>query len=258
MQNLSSQQYDELTTVGRLADRLTEDMVAICKDRHLWVEASNPMQDQSIYVENRDVEDLRRDNFGFRKTEILPGNIGYIKFDMIHDDKEALEIAASALASVADCDALIFDIRDNIGGEWGVARLIISYLFKEQKILSNSYDRSGQRIGTDKTLENIPGERFDPTLPVYILTSRRTGSAAEGFAYILKHYNRATIVGETTIGMAHPSKELVISPLFRMSVPYMLVVNPVTKTNFENIGVIPHIKVNASKALKTAIKNAKK
>ncbi len=72
-------------------------MVAICKDRHLWVEASNPMQDQSIYIENRDGEDLRRDNYGFRKTEILPGNIGHIKFDMIHDDKEALEIANEVL-----------------------------------------------------------------------------------------------------------------------------------------------------------------
>lgn len=259
MENLSSQQYDELTKVGRLADRLTEDLVAICKDRHLWVEASNPMQDQSIYAGiNADVEDLRRDNYGFRKTEILPDNIGYIKFDIIHDDKEALEIAASSLATVADCDALIFDIRDNTGGEFGTARLIISYLFKEQRILSHSYDRSGQRIETDKTLIDIPGKRFDPTLPVYILTSRRTGSAAEGFAYILKHYNRATIVGETTKGAAHPSKELVINPLFRMSVPYKLVVNPVTKTNFENIRVIPHIKVKASKALEAAIKDVKK
>lgn len=259
MLNLSSQQYEKLTRAGHLADRLTEDMVAICKDRHLWVEASNPMLDQSIYARiNSDVEDLRRDNYGFRKTEILPDNIGYIKFDVIHDEKEALEIAASALATVADCDALIFDIRDNTGGEFGTARLIISYLFKEQKILSHTYDRSGQRIRTDKTIIDIPGERFDPALPVYILTSRRTGSAAEGFAYILKHYNRATIVGETTKGMAHPSKEIVINPLFRMSVPFLRVDNPVTKTNFENVGVIPHIKVNASKALETAIKNAKK
>ena len=177
---------------------------------------------------------------------------------MIHDDKEALKIAASALASVADCDALIFDIRDNIGGEWGVARLIISYLFKEEKILRYSYDRSGQRIETDKTLVDILGKRFDPALPVYILTSRRTGSAAEGFAYILKHYNRATLVGETTLGMAHPSKELVLNKIFRMSVPYVRTENPVTKTNFENIGVIPHIKVAASKALEAATKNEKK
>jgi len=258
MQNISSQQYNELTTAGRLADKLTKDMVALSKDRHLWVEASNPMRDQSIYAENRDVEELRRDNYGFRKTEILPGNIGYIKFDMIHDGEEALEIAASALALVADCDALIFDIRDNIGGRWDVARLIISSLFKEQKILSHTYDRTGQKIRTDKTLKDIPGERFDPDLPVYILTSGRTGSAAEGFAYILKHYNRATIVGETTIGATHPSKELVINQLFRISVPYLRVENPVTKTDFENIGVIPHIKVKASKALKAAIKNEKK
>ncbi len=258
LQNLSAGQYDEHTRTGRLADKLTEDTVALCKDRHLWIEACNPMHDQSIYLYNRSVEDLRRDNYGFRKTEILPGNIGYIKFDMIYDGEEALEIAASALASVADCDALIFDIRDNIGGEWGTARLIISYFFEEQKIISHSYDRTGQRIKSDKTLEDIPGKRFDLALPVYILTSNRTGSAAEGFAYTFKHFNRAIIVGETSLGMAHPSKEIVINKHFRMSVPYLRVENAVTKTSFENIGVIPHIKVEASKALEAAIKDAKK
>lgn len=258
LQNLSAGLYDEHTKAGRLADKLTEDTVALCEDRHLWIEATNPLQDRSIYLYNRSKEDLRRDNYGFRKTEVLPGNIGYIKFDMIYDDEEALEIAASALATVADCDALIFDIRDNIGGAWGTARLIISYFFKEQKIISHSYDRTGQRINTDKTLEDIPGKRFDPALPVYVLTSNRTGSAAEGFAYTLKHLNRAIIVGETTLGMAHPSKEIVINKLFRMSVPYLRVENAVTKTSFENIGVIPHIKVNASKAFEAAIEDAKK
>ncbi|NIO48671.1 MAG: hypothetical protein GTN73_04420 [Candidatus Aminicenantes bacterium] len=258
MQNLSAGLYDEHKSTGKLADKLTEDMVALCKDRHLWIEATNPLHDQSIYAYNRSVEDLRRDNYGFRKTEILPGNVGYIKFDMIYDDEEALEIAASALAFVAHCDALIFDIRDNIGGEWGTAQLIISYFFKEQTITGHSYDRTGQIIGTGKTLEDIPGKRFDPALPVYILTSNRTGSAAEGFAYILKHFKKATIVGETTLGMAHPSKELVINKLFRISVPFRRSENAITKTNWENVGVIPHIKVEDSKALEAAIEEAKK
>lgn len=258
MQNLLAGQYDEHTRTGKLADKITEDMVALCMDRHLWIEASNPLHDQSIYAENRSVEDLRRDNYGFRKTEILPGNIGYIKFDMIHDNEEALEIAASALAFVAHCDALIFDIRDNIGGEWGTAQLIISYFFKEQTITGYSYDRTGQIIGTNKTLKDIPGKQFDPALPVYILTSNRTGSAAEAFAYILKHFKKATIVGETTIGMAHPSKELVINKLFRMSIPFRRSENAITKTNWENVGVIPHIKIEDSKALEAAIEDIKK
>jgi C-terminal processing protease CtpA/Prc len=95
-------------------------------------------------------------------------------------------------------------------------------------------------------------------LPVYILTSNRTGSAAEGFVYTLKHFNRAIIVGETTLGMAHPSKELVLNKLFRIAVPFKRVENPITKTSFENIGVTPHIKVKASKALEAAIEDAKK
>ena len=257
-QNITDGQYDAFTHAGRLADKLTEDMVSLSKDLHLWIEACNPMQDQSIYPENRSKEELRRDNYGFRKTEILPGNIGYIKFDMIHDDKEALEIAASALSTVADCDALIFDIRDNIGGEWGVSQLIISYFIPENTIINYHYNRDGQIVDTKKTLKNIPGQRFDPDIPVYILTSRNTGSAAEGFAYTLKHFNRATIVGETTIGAAHPSKELVINKFFRISIPYIRVENAITKTSFESIGVIPNIKVKASEALEKVLEDAKK
>ncbi|MFX0117545.1 MAG: hypothetical protein ACFFB3_23565 [Candidatus Hodarchaeota archaeon] len=37
LQNLSAGQYDEHTKARDIADKLTEDMVAICKDRHLWV-----------------------------------------------------------------------------------------------------------------------------------------------------------------------------------------------------------------------------
>ncbi|MBN1271536.1 MAG: S41 family peptidase [Candidatus Aminicenantes bacterium] len=258
LENLSSGLYDDQTRAGRLADKLTDDMVHISKDIHLWIEARNPLVDQSIYPENYSIEELRRDNYGFRKTEVMPDNIGYIKFDMIHDDEEALEIAASALASVADCEALIFDIRDNIGGEWGVANLIISYLLNEQTTINYLFDRTGKIIETKKTLEDIPGMRFDPDLPVYILTSRITASAAEAFAYALKHFNRATVVGETTIGAAHPSKEIVLNKIFRMSVPFRRSENAVTKTDWENVGVIPHIKVKASEALKAALEDAKK
>jgi len=41
-------------------------------------------------------------------------------------------------------------------------------------------------------------------VPIFVLTSHRTFSAAEEFTYNLKHLNRATIVGETTGGGAHP------------------------------------------------------
>jgi C-terminal processing protease CtpA/Prc len=93
---------------------------------------------------------------------------------------------------------------------------------------------------------------------VYVLTSNRTGSAAEGFANTLKHLDRATIVGEVTRGAAHPSKEVIVNDYFRASVPYLRAVNAITGTSFEGKGVVPQIKVAADKALKAAIEDAQR
>ena len=255
LRHQSEGRYDNGTKVGRLADMLTEDALAVSNDKHIWVEAQNPMVQESTDPVNRSVEELRRENYHLRRVEVLPGNIGYIKFDMIHDDEEAQEIAAAALAFVARCDALIFDIQDNIGGEWGTAALIHGYLLPGGTVYGYSYDRDGHRRERS-TPDAIPGEPFNSGVPVYVLTSSRTGSAAEGFAYTLKHFDRATIVGEVTAGMAHPSKEVVVNDYFRVSVPIRRIENVVTGTSFEGIGVIPQIEVPADRALEAAIEDA--
>lgn len=256
LHNLAERRYDAATKAGKLADMLTEDALNISNDKHIWVEAQNPMLQESSDPLNRSVEELRRDKYGFRAVEVLPENIGYIKFDMIKDDNEALDIAAAALDSLAGCDALIFDIRDNIGGEWGVANLILGYLLPRGTVLGHIYDRGGHRVEERATPDSIPGRPFDTNVPVYVLTSANTGSAAEGFAHTLKSFHRATIVGEITLGMAHPSREIVVNDNFRVSIPYLRTENAVTGRSFEGTGVAPHIKVAADKALDAAIEDA--
>jgi C-terminal processing protease CtpA/Prc len=247
--------YDKVTKAGKLADMLAGDALAVSKDKHIWVEAQNPMFQESSDPVNRSIEELRRENFDFRKVKVLPGNIGYIKFDMIHDDEEALEIAAAALDSLAQCDALIFDIRDNIGGEWGTANLILGYLLPGGTVFGYMIDRDGRRVEERAIPDSVPGRPFGTDVPVYVLTSERTGSAAEGFAYTLKSMNRAIIVGEVTLGMAHPSKELVVNDYFRASVPYLRSENVITGTNFEGTGVVPQIRIVADRALDAAVED---
>src|SRR5207248_2089606 len=88
---------------------------------------------------------------------------------------------------------------------------------------------------------------------VYILTSSRTFSAAEGFAYSLKALKRVTIVGETTRGGAHPSGSCRINDHFYIQVPWGESINHITKTNWEGVGVEPDVKVPAARALQTAL-----
>jgi hypothetical protein len=85
-----------------------------------------------------------------------------------------------------------------------------------------------------------------------VLTSKRTFSAAEEFTYNLKTLKRATIVGETTGGGAHPGGTQVATDRFTVWVPQGRAINPITNTNWEGTGVEPDIKVAASDALETA------
>jgi len=89
---------------------------------------------------------------------------------------------------------------------------------------------------------------------VYVLTSARTFSGAEEFSYNLKSLKRATIVGETTGGGAHPVSGHRIDEHFMIGVPFARAINPITRTNWEGVGVEPDVKVPAADALATALK----
>src|SRR5262245_4960202 len=55
------------------------------------------------------------------------------------------------------------------------------------------------------TLDSVPGDRL-ANIPLYVLTSRRTFSVAESFAFGLRITGRAKVVGETTAGGGHFTK----------------------------------------------------
>lgn len=93
---------------------------------------------------------------------------------------------------------------------------------------------------------------------MYVLTSRGTFSAAEEFTYNLKHMERATIVGDTTGGGAHPVDFFPLDDGFFATVSIGRAINPITKTNWEGVGVIPHIAVPQEQALEAARMEAMK
>jgi len=252
----SEGRYSAVTSASDLAQRLTTDLFAVCKDHHLSVRPNTGPAFAAGCGSNGETGEDNRNNYGFQKSELLPGNIGYIKFDMFHGSKRAQEVAAAALAFVTDCDALVFDLRENGGGSPQMIRFISSYLFDKPTHLNSFYDRLNNKTSETWTLDSVPGRRFPNDLPVYVLTSSFTGSAAEEFTYNLKNLERATIVGETTVGAAHLVTERVINEQFLLRVPHARAYNPVTKDNWEGVGVRPDIQVSASAALDAACKDA--
>jgi retinol-binding protein 3 len=181
----------------------------------------------------------------------MRGNIGYIDFRGFMDPEAGAETVAAAMNFVNNSDALIFDMRQNGGGNPAMVALICSYLFGDKVHLNDLYWREGNETKEFWTNPNVAGKKYLGR-DVYVLTSNRTFSGAEEFSNNLKVLKRATIVGETTGGGANPGGVFRLSDHFGVFIPTGRAINPVTKTNWEGTGVEPDVKVPQDQALKTA------
>jgi hypothetical protein len=252
---------DDAATDGEVfADLLTRQMRDVSHDRSVMMvyntatEPENPpapsLEDVSRYR-----QEVEENNCTFEKVRILPHNIGYLKFNEFPDASICRTTVAAAMASLNKADAIIFDLRDNPGGYANMVALIATYLFDHPTHLNDFYNRSEHSTEQSWTLPPVPGNRLADK-PAFVLTSRSTFSAAEGFSYDLKMLKRATLVGETTSGRGHVGMGHRIDDHFTIRVPGIRVVNPISKTNWEGTGVEPDVKVKAADALKTAEKLA--
>lgn len=251
--------YDAITDGDAFANKLTEDLEAVSHDKHLRVSFSPfkmpPPHEPSPEDETRFHQQMEHDNCAFDKVEILPNNIGYVKFDGFMDASFCGPTVAAAMTFVGHTDAVIFDIRQNGGGQPLMVALIASYLFDKPTHLIDIYNREKDETTQDWTQSYLPGPRLAKQ-PVYVLTSSRTFSGAEEFAFDLQTQKRATIVGETTGGGAHPVSGHTVADYFMIGVPFAKSLDPVTKKNWEGTGVVPDVKVKADDALATAQKLA--
>lgn len=255
---IKNKEYDQITSARAFAKKLTEDLRSVSHDKHLGVNFSydaipvRAQRNEPTAEEKQQYERmLKINNYGFVKVENMQGNIGYIEFRGFTDPKLGAETVAAAMNFVGNSDALIFDVRQNGGGEAEMVALICSYLFNDKTHLNDLYWREGNRTEEFWTNPNVIGKKFLDK-EVYVLTSNRTFSAAEEFTNNLKVLKRATIVGETTGGGANPGGFYRLTEHFGAFVPMGRAVNPVTKTNWEGTGVEPDVKVSKELALKTA------
>lgn len=161
----------------------------------------------------------------------------------------------AAMNFLGNVDAIIFDLRDNGGGDPKMIALIASYLFDEVTHLNDLYNRKEDSTTQFWTLPYVPGKRLTGK-PAFVLTSHGTFSGGEEFTYDLKELKRATVIGETTGGGAHPVSGHRIDDHFMIGVPFARAINPVSKTNWEGTGVEPDVKVPADTALEVARKMA--
>ena len=195
-------------------------------------------------------------NHGVEKIERLDGNIMLVDLRVFPPPAMAGDVIAAMMTVVAQGDALIIDLRNNGGGAES-EHLMMGYLVDGGSQLTGSFDRPSGVRRYESSPHWVPGRRFGSNKPLYVLTSRRTFSAAEAFAYDLQALKRATIVGEASGGGAHPFEYRRVHAHFAVDLPEGKSINPITGGNWQGVGVKPDVVVPADQALAKAIELAR-
>jgi len=253
--------YDTITDGHTFAHRLTQDLRAINNDKHLNIsyspQAMPPEEERDLMSipaaeKEQYAQMLKHINYGIRKLEVLKGNIGYLDMEVFCTPEAAGDTYAAAMNYLAHTEALIIDLRNCTGSTSPDAiPFLCSYFFETPVHLNDLYWRKGNTTTQAWTYAYVPGKKY-LNKPIYILTGPKTFSGAEELAYDLQNLKRATIIGQTTGGGANPGGDIRVTSHFRMFIPIGRAINPITKTNWEGVGVKPDTVISTKLALHKA------
>jgi retinol-binding protein 3 len=250
--------YDTITKGESLAQALTNDLRSISNDGHLGIEYSPSIisiETQQGPPSQQEIDEFRKqgakDNFAFRKLEMLDGNIGYLKLNIFWPAEWMKETVMGAMAFLMNSDAIILDLRDNHGFAGDGVLLVQSYFFKDETHMSDYINRDDGTMRQSWTMPAVPGQKLSDK-KLYILVSHDTFSAGEDFTYNMQAQKRAIVVGEATGGGAHGTRSYRLSDHFSAGIPHVYSINPITHSDWEGKGVQPDLQTSKEDALRIA------
>lgn len=264
--NLKAGRYDKFSSPLEFSLAVTEDLRSLQPDRHLALnyspevpttttgQAKQPAPQPSTPEDRaRRVSEFNRQmNFGYKEVKFLYGNIGYLKIDYFDAFLDySRPVADASMAFFRNSDALIIDLRENGGGSGEMVNYLVGFFINERVHAGSSYNRLTDST-TEEYIDPQPKEKRLGPLPIYVLTSANTVSAAEALAYHLKYLCGAIIIGDTSAGAANPGRVTRLNSLFTAFIPNRHGIHAVTKTNWEGTGVPVDLSVSADDALPTA------
>lgn len=256
--------YSAYTYRSEFANHLTIDLEQLSNDTHFRL-SYNPevaaemkkQKDHEVLEESLTAHEAhieKWNNYGFKELKILDGAIGYLDLRLFFATYYAGEVAVAAMNFFTNCNALIIDLRYNGGGWDDMVNFLLSYFAesRDEVIFNVAQYTIDSSYYAGKTISYVPGKRLTG-IPVYVLISRSTASAAEAFASRIKYINsHAVLVGETSAGAENPISRIVIGDEFILNIPSWRSVYQKYDTDWEGIGVKPDIEAAAEKALDVA------
>jgi C-terminal processing protease CtpA/Prc len=271
--------------VTELADVATSDEEFMKSFRRVWEDG--PFSHVEINVAKQSADDLAE----YLDTMRIGGGGALLTWQddvalltvntmMGLDTIEEID-AAYAEIDGRETSALIIDLRQNGGGAFAIRPLVSHLLtkpFDAGSFVSQPWSAvhhvepsradleavdpwegwSIKDFWADVQTDPVTRISFSPAEPVfdgpvYILTSKRTASAAELATDALKSANRAVIIGENTAGEMLSQKIYDIPGGFQLSLPiadYYSIING----RIEGVGIKPDIETDAADALDVAMK----
>lgn len=256
--SLKEGKFKKQELLDSFAIALTKEIRVVNNDKHLGVwpafvpvkEQENTSDDYQLYLKN--YTDTRKQANGFKEVKVIDGNIGYVNIDFFL--AETNKTIDSYMSLLANTDAIIIDLQHNGGGSPKTVNYLCSYFLESDLLINTLYFREGNRKDEVITHEVNGKKRID--VPLFIITGPKTFSGAEEFSYNMQSQKRATLVGEVTGGAANPGDVFKINSDLEIFIPVGTGVNPVTKTNWEGVGVLPEIKTSAENAYSKTIELA--
>jgi hypothetical protein len=248
--------YRRISDPDALVKTVNADLYATTHDRHVRLEYPfDASLADSTPTEAEQARERRLEafsNYFFYAVRRLPGNVGYVDFRNFSGEASAARAIDATMAFLADTDALIIDLRKNGGGDPRTAEALEAYFFAQPQQITSLMVRDPKSGVTSETQQYtaamVPGQLY-LNKPVYVLTSGKTFSCAEQFAYDLHNLKRVKIVGETTGGAANPGGFESLGNGFGIFIPTGRAYSPVTKTNWEGTGIAPDVSTTAPEAL---------
>lgn len=246
--------YD-VPTPQELAERVTEDLFATSNDGHLNLKFDatqfrDLQRPRTGLVSPFTADSARRRNDGYEELRVLSGNVRYVRVtNFMWFEPSSARIVDAAARFLADGDAVVIDVRGNGGGEAEAVQRLISYAFPRggQELIRFHDGLSGQTT-VNRVLNDLPAPRFAGK-PFFVLIDGSAASAAEEFAYHIQQFKLGTLVGRTTAGAANNNQLYAVPPFFVASISVGRPEHPVSRRNWEGIGVAPHVETPAPAAL---------
>jgi Peptidase family S41/N-terminal domain of Peptidase_S41 in eukaryotic IRBP len=241
VKKLKQGRFNDDTTAAAFSKSLTDEVQSVNHDKHMRVRTGGAAAARG--PENSG-------DGGFKEVKMLEGNIGYMDMRLFFPASVASSLADEHMKTLASADAIIIDLRYNGGGNPDMVQYLCSYFFDKKIHLNSLYNRVANTTREFWTID-VKGKKM-PNVPLFILTSKRTFSAAEEFSYNMQTQKRAVLIGETTGGGANPGGVFRINDQLSIFIPTGKAINPVTGTNWEGVGVKPDISIPADEALNKA------